>query len=436
MVEVASINQVVQIGIEVAEGTAVPADKILNSVSIELSPDVTVNAYTATGRKFPTVASLGKEFSGGSLTGSPSYPELPFLFAAVMGNLVTAALGGSPAAYSHKFHPKTSGTDIVKSLTIERGDQYTGAHRAAGVKITELSMAINREEVTMGGALLGKAIEAGRQLSGNATQRLTMSVAGGAATGGTFTLTAAGGTTAPIAYNASADAVRSALAAVSGIGSDNVAVSGNNGGPWTIVWVGALAGTNPAALTSSAALVTGPGAPYTLASVVTTATGAPTELDQVPVQPTEWTAYLDDTQATLGTTKLTRLISAGWSLGDRFSPVWVVDASETSYVATVELQPTTELTLMMQANPQAMAMFTVLRAGALKWLRLQAVGPVISGANRHKLTLDQPIRITDIGDFADDAGVFAVDFTAQMFHDAGWGKACEVEVVTTLAAVA
>jgi hypothetical protein len=65
----------------------------------------------------------------------------------------------------------------------------------------------------------------------------------GSPTGGTFTLTYGGQTTAAIAYNATPDAVQTALTALSSIGSGNAAVSGNAGGPWTVVLYGGLAQT-------------------------------------------------------------------------------------------------------------------------------------------------------------------------------------------------
>lgn len=61
----------------------------------------------------------------------------------------------------------------------------------------------------------------------------------GAPTGGTFTLTYNGQTTAGIAYNATAAAVQSALEALSNVNPGDVTVTGNAGGPWTIATAGA-----------------------------------------------------------------------------------------------------------------------------------------------------------------------------------------------------
>jgi hypothetical protein len=82
----------------------------------------------------------------------------------------------------------------------------------------------------------------------NETQTVTI---GGSPTGGTFTLSWTGTTQTPvptettgtIAYNASAATVQTAIAALPSVGTGNVAVTGSNGGPWTITLQGTLART-------------------------------------------------------------------------------------------------------------------------------------------------------------------------------------------------
>ncbi|WP_433660794.1 hypothetical protein ACQPW1_00445 [Nocardia sp. CA-128927] len=64
----------------------------------------------------------------------------------------------------------------------------------------------------------------------------------GSPSGGVFKLSYLGIPTADIAYNAAATAVQSALAALSSIGSGNVAVTGTAGGPYSVTLQGALAG--------------------------------------------------------------------------------------------------------------------------------------------------------------------------------------------------
>jgi Flp pilus assembly protein TadG len=67
-----------------------------------------------------------------------------------------------------------------------------------------------------------------------------------------FTLTFGGSTTSPsLSSSASASAVQTALQNLTSIGSGNVTVSGNSGGPYTVTFVGSLSYQNVGALTGS-----------------------------------------------------------------------------------------------------------------------------------------------------------------------------------------
>jgi hypothetical protein len=88
----------------------------------------------------------------------------------------------------------------------------------------------------------------------NEVQRFTIV---GNPTGGTFTATFKGQTTAPIAYNATADDLRTALEGLLTIGAGNVAASGPAGGAWTITLQGALQKSNQPLFTTDATGLTG-----------------------------------------------------------------------------------------------------------------------------------------------------------------------------------
>lgn len=73
------------------------------------------------------------------------------------------------------------------------------------------------------------------------------------ATGGTFTLTYGGQTTAAIDYDATAAEVQAALVALSNIASGDVVVSGSNGS-FAVTFSGTLAGTNVSEITATSLL--------------------------------------------------------------------------------------------------------------------------------------------------------------------------------------
>lgn len=102
----------------------------------------------------------------------------------------------------------------------------------------------------------------------NEVQSVTVT---GDPTGGTYTLTYAGQTTAGIAYNATSTQVRTALQALSTIGSGNVTCSGgpHPGSAITVTFTGTLAGTDVAQMTASGTGLTGGTSPDVTVSTVT-----------------------------------------------------------------------------------------------------------------------------------------------------------------------
>lgn len=93
---------------------------------------------------------------------------------------------------------------------------------------------------------------------------------GGAATGGTFTLSFNGYTTAALVYNITAAALQTALEGLGSIGTGNVTVTGVAGGPYTVTFAGVLASKNVATMTGTAALTGGAGFVNGIAIAVTT----------------------------------------------------------------------------------------------------------------------------------------------------------------------
>lgn len=169
-----------------------------------------------------------------------------------------------------------------------------------------------------------------------------------------------------------------------------------------------------------------------------TMTGGATGLPLVPVNPGQVSVYLDTTAAGLGVTKLTRAFNIGAKVGDRHNPVWAIDAAEDSYVATVEGEPSGEIKLLMAFDAAGIGQVAKYRAGDTQFMRIEAKGAVVdvgvaSSANR--LTWDLALKCVDVGEFKDEEGVYAIEYTFAIVHDSTWGKAMQVEVVNSLTAL-
>lgn len=120
---------------------------------------------------------------------------------------------------------------------------------------------------------LAKGTVLGEKVGTNSKQTLTIS---GGPTGGTFTLTLSGQTTAAIAYNAEADVVQAAIEALSNVGSGNVRVTEGPfpGEPMTVEFIGAKGGQVVATMTHTDSLTGGSSPAVAVASIQAGAAGS------------------------------------------------------------------------------------------------------------------------------------------------------------------
>jgi hypothetical protein len=161
-----------------------------------------------------------------------------------------------------------------------------------------------------------------------------------------------------------------------------------------------------------------------------TMTAAPTAVPEKPILPTDIDVFLDATHAGLGTTKLTRALSADITIGDRYEPVWTLNSTLDSFVAVVETVPDVTVELLVEADAQGMALLTTLRAGATHFMRIKATDAANAGVgNPYSFQFDLACKISDVSEFSDEDGIFAITWTNKAVHDSSWGKAIHAEVV-------
>lgn len=196
-----------------------------------------------------------RQFGVGNLSPTPNY--VASYLVAPPSAMVTAQ-GQTPLVEQAEFWglnvqtATKTGSPTGGTFVLQYGVNFTG------------SIAYNATAATVQAALNAlSSIDGGI----NAVQNVTIT---GAPTGGTFTLTFGGQTTAGIAFGATNTAVKTALTALSSIGANNVTVTGPNGGPFVVTFVGALANAPQATITASGASLTGGTSPgVTVASATT-----------------------------------------------------------------------------------------------------------------------------------------------------------------------
>ena len=122
-------------------------------------------------------------------------------------------------------------------------------------------------------------------------------------------------------------------------------------------------------------------------------------------------------------------------ISDRAGPLWTLNAANTSWAADVELAPKTTVKLKLEADSEGMALLTQLRSGVSKFMRIKAVGDVITGIYTYLLQTDLALKVTDVSEFSDEEGVFAIEWTFEIVYDSTWTKALEVTVQNTVASL-
>lgn len=167
-----------------------------------------------------------------------------------------------------------------------------------------------------------------------------------------------------------------------------------------------------------------------------TLAASPTEVALVPVARPHVSVKLATTAAGLGAaSKLALPLKLDWSLADRFGPVWALNESVT-WAVPVEVEPKLEVKMVVNADAEGMGPLATMRANDITFMRIEAVGPNISGPDNHKITIDTALRVSgDPSPWRDENGVFAIEWTFAGFHDTTWSKAFNIEVVNTLSAL-
>lgn len=154
-----SINRQTQIAVETTPGTAVPANKLLTSLTMAVDPTFTVTKIKGTGRRFTSiVAPDGQESSGGALGGGVTYTEIVYPFSMTWGAAVITTPAGAVNARQWKWTVPLSGRVNPKAMTIEQGDS-DDSERATYAVITDLSVDMSRAATAISGTMLARAIE-------------------------------------------------------------------------------------------------------------------------------------------------------------------------------------------------------------------------------------------------------------------------------------
>jgi hypothetical protein len=446
----ATVFQTIKIAPETTKGTAPTAIanyKKLSALGWNFSISPTVQVFRPAGQKYTTVTALNREQTDMSLDGIPTYTEIVYPLSSVLTEAVITAPAGTTGAASGSrvmgddsthwfFMPSAHDADSPIAYTVYQGS-VARSHRASYTQLTEFGITINRNDTGLSGAAIGKAIEDDQYMPGNEFNTVVID-----ATGGTYTLTFGGQTTSALAYDANAATVLAALEALSTIPTGSIRVEDTGTLTYTVEFGGSLGETDQT-LTSTATGLTGGAGTATVTE--TKAGGAISSIGLEPILPTQVCIYAFDAAQTdintatneTATYQLTGIMEVEWTVGNRYTPRWTIDCTESSYTGMVEVEPTMQLRLRMEADAEGMNLLTNLRTGDTKFFRIRCHGGTIDddAAQYYEFTLDFAGKMSDAGDLSDQDGVFATEWTFDGVPELANDGPVEISVVNNVTAL-
>lgn len=435
----ATLLQRCQIAPEVTPGTAVPGDTLLPGFELMIAPDVTFNRYQPRGQKYPTIITPGQESAQISLSGPASFSELVYPAAGLFGKTTPTIPGGGTNSRQWLFNTLPAGYDDFQTYSMEQGDNIS-AIKASYCVCTEFGMEFTRQECTVNGSFVGQKVTTTGSLGVNTVFHSILAGTNSTTTFQYQTLSPLpAGTTPPITLSGSdqSSEIQTALEAIVGAGNVLVVQTANH--EYDITFrgrYGQISLNTPANFDGSASGGSGPGN-----TISRTTNGiVPTMLTQNPILPYKWRVKVADTQAGLGAASwIDHAISFSWRIGDKYGPFFAAnttDLTSTGFTGIVETQSSTEANLMLGwGHATAQALVATMRAGDTKFLRLNAQGALIEGSIYEELTIDMALKVGKVFELSDSDGLWAVQWPFEIVNESVWGKAIEMTVVNTVAAL-
>src|SRR6266699_3648585 len=162
----ATVNQTTQFGLESIPGTNVAANKLLQCFGIKLGPMADVAPYTSTGRKYASIAIENSEWVEGTLDGVLDYNGIVYALSGVAGAATSiVAAGNSSTAKLWTFVPPLTGSVPPQTFTIEQGENNSSGnaiynHKVNYGLISELGYKGNRKTgMTIAGKIFAQQLQ-------------------------------------------------------------------------------------------------------------------------------------------------------------------------------------------------------------------------------------------------------------------------------------
>lgn len=427
-------NQGIYLGPETVYATPVAPNKRILSVEAPFHMEIETESFTPSGDTAPSLVVINDEYTTVDASGKPDFEAFPYFASSLWGDPVSITNLTNAYEWLYRYNGRTP--LAPQSYTALFGS-INRAYQAAGLVWTKYNMTVNRGGIDFGAMAIAKKLEQGHKaFPRNEVQ--TVSIGGSVApTGGTFTLTYSGQTTAGIAFNANAAAVQAALEALSNIGVGEAIVTGGPGPStaWVVEFKLTLGNLDTGLMTGSAASLTG-GTGNVITIVETRKGGTVTDVDAKAVFPGHFDVYMDPSWATLGATKMLYCYDFELETAERLARTRPINSTQSSdgLVEADDQEFTVKMTMGVDAIYESM--IDSLRKGDKLFIRLDANGGKIGATSYNYLARhDMCIILNEVDDFQSNDGVLVVPVSGVLARDVTAGLALEAKFRNSIAAL-
>lgn len=398
-------------------------------------PQLDTEVVIGAGDELPSGVIINDDFSNVDVSGRAGYTSLMYPVASLFGFPTDALVTGS--TYDHTWTWDGRTPIIPASYGLHYGLPGR-ADEILGYVFNGLGMTVARGGYDFSTSGFGKAITTGVAMGGVTNEVQTATITG-TPTGGSFTLTFKGRTTATILWNSTAATVQAALEALSSIGIGNVLVTGGPGPgtPYVITFIGKL-GAQDVPLMTAAHTFTGGTTPNIAVAATTPGADTAVTLSNVPIAPLHFDIYAGDSWAEMQaeSTKFLAVYSAEMGWGERWARSMPVNSTKSSdSIYTVEDQEHT-LALRMGADATSRGMYATARAGSKKYIRLHAIGPATGdAANKYEFVIDLAMILTGTDGYDSENGIHVLSWNGQLARDEVGNNAVVIRIRNKRAAL-
>jgi hypothetical protein len=168
MADHAAVYQVTQVGIEGTAGTEAAANRRLRSMSIMFEPQAEIDTFRPAGQKYAALTALNREWMQASVEGEPTYTEIIYPLSSIINAGTAVGFGTTAAgtAYAYTFESNNTAADTFNTFTVQRGDSDRADLFTGGI-FTDFEITVSREDSSITGAMLGRALVTGTALTSN-----------------------------------------------------------------------------------------------------------------------------------------------------------------------------------------------------------------------------------------------------------------------------